>query len=68
MGTPSAALNPLQQDFTRLSANGCLKGKTGVGVWRVTTHSGVHPVSAVPADAPPTGEGGSSAGCGVPPQ
>jgi len=57
MCTQSAALDPMKQDFTKLSANAYLDGKTGVGLWQFIPKGNIEPVNNQRAFAVNTGDG-----------
>lgn len=57
MCTQSAQLDPMKQDFTKLSANAYLDGKTGVGLWQFMPKGDVTAVNNQRAFAVGTGDG-----------
>merc|ERR1719336_653780 len=57
MCTQSAALDPMKQDFTQLSANAYVDGQTGVGLWQFMPKGAVTAVNNQRAFAVGTGDG-----------
>jgi hypothetical protein len=57
MCTQSAALDPMKQDFTQLSANAYVDGKTGVGLWQFMPKGAIQAVNNQRAFAVGTGDG-----------
>jgi hypothetical protein len=57
MCTQSAQLDPMKQDFTKLSANAYLDGETGVGLWQFMSKGAVTAVNNQRAFAVGTGDG-----------